>query len=188
MTRLDRLTDEDTRVLRLEAGTIRGHTCKVVVVSATPDRGPLPPGELRAHIAGRLTAFPRLRRRLAHTPLGLANPAWVDDPDFDVARHVFSRRVDGPVDPPGLRAIVADLMTRPLDRDRPLWRIDVVDPLDDGGAALVIRIHHCLADGMTAGRILSHVILGLGCRRGRGGGPAPCRRPGACGHARPGPR
>ena len=158
MSRLDRLTDEDTRILGLEAGAIRGHTCKVLVASPTAGGDALSLEGLRAHVATRLARFPRLRRRIVTTPLGLANPAWVDDPDFRVARHVVPHRVDAPVDPRGLRSVVADLMTRRLDRDRPLWRIDVVS-LDDGGAALVLRIHHCLADGMTAGRILSQVIL-----------------------------
>jgi WS/DGAT/MGAT family acyltransferase len=159
VTRLDRLTDDDMRILRLEAGSIRGHTCKVVVAGPRPTGGSPQLEDLRSHVAARLARFPRLRRRLAPTPLGLANPAWVDDPDFDVARHVGSHGANGPVDIGGLRSIVADLMTRRLPRDRPLWRVDVVERLEGGGSALVVRIHHCLADGMTAGRILSEVIF-----------------------------
>lgn len=159
MRNLDRLSDADVRILRLESGTIRGHTCKVVVIGPHPDGGPLRIAELRAQIADRLDFFPRLRRRLAKTPLRVANPAWVDDPDFEVGRHVVPWDDGAPVDPDRLRAIVASLMTQRLARDRPLWRVDVVEPLEQGGAALVIRLHHCLADGMTAGRILSQVVL-----------------------------
>ncbi len=93
--------------------------------------------DLRAHVAERLPRFPRLRRRLASTPLGLANPAWVDDPDFDVARHVVAHGSGGGVARRDLPGIVAELMTLRLDRDRPLWRMDVAGPFEDGGAALV---------------------------------------------------
>ncbi len=159
MTPLDRLSDEDVRILRLEAGSVRGHTCKVVVVGAGGADAGIDLGDLRTHVAARLPRFPRLRRRLASTPLGLANPAWVADTDFDVARHAVAHGSGSGVARRELPGIVAELMTLRLDRDRPLWRMDVVGPFEDGGAALVVRIHHCLADGMTAGRILSQVIL-----------------------------
>ena len=62
--------------------------------------------ELRAHIEARLDAAPRLRRRLAPTPLGLAPPAWVDDDAFDLARHVRRLPVGrGPLDVGRLRAL-----------------------------------------------------------------------------------
>src|SRR5205823_1041513 len=68
--RPERLSAEDARILRLERGPIAGHTCKVLVVG-----GPeLTIEELRAGVAGRLGAAPRLRQRLSLTPLGLAPP------------------------------------------------------------------------------------------------------------------
>ena len=158
MRRLDRLSDEDARILRLEAGAIRGHTCKVVVTGPAPN-GELRLSGLRSHVAARLDRFPRLRRRLAPTPLRVANPIWVDDPAFEVGRHVVDGSVGQTVDARRLRHVVAGLMTQRLERDRPLWRIDLVGPLEDGGVALVVRLHHCLADGMTAMRIVSEVIL-----------------------------
>lgn len=158
-TRLDRLTDADTRIFHLEAGPIRGHVCKVVVADPGQEAGQGRPAALRSRIERGLVSYPRLRRRLAETPLGVANPAWVDDPGFDLGRHVVPWYDGAPVGPERLRMIVADLMAQRLPRDRPLWRIDVVEPLVDGGTALVIRIHHCLADGMTAGRIIGDVVL-----------------------------
>lgn len=172
MRRLDRLTAEDARILRLESGSIRGHTCKVVIAAGEPAVS-----ELRSQIESRLDRFPRLRRRLAPTPLGIADPVWVEDPDFDIARHVVEARQDRPVDRGRLREIVAGLMTRRLERDRPLWRIDVVAPLEDGGTALVTRLHHCLADGMTAIRILSEVVLDPESPGEETRGPRPAREP-----------
>jgi WS/DGAT/MGAT family acyltransferase len=65
---------------------------------------------------------------------------------------------EGPVDRAALRRIVAALMAERLDRARPLWAIDLVERLDDGSAAVVWRVHHCMADGLTAFRLGSAAI------------------------------
>ena len=129
---------------------MRGHTCKLVILE--PRAGGPAPGvdELREHIASRLDRAPRFRRRLAGTPLGIANPVWVDDAAFGIANHVRPVPSAGPVDRERLREIVARLMSERLDRARPLWALDVVEQLDDGSTALIWRIHHCMADGVTA--------------------------------------
>ncbi|MHB8879176.1 MAG: wax ester/triacylglycerol synthase domain-containing protein, partial [Myxococcaceae bacterium] len=82
-------------------------------------------------------------------PSGLA---WRDDPDFDIERHVRRYPTQGPVDDQALRRIVADIMVAPLDRGRPLWMLEVIPRLADGRSALVWKIHHCLADGITVMR------------------------------------
>jgi NRPS condensation-like uncharacterized protein len=138
------LAVEDRAILALEGPTLAGHTCKVIVL----DRRAPSTAALAALVGARIAAAPALARRLG----GSADrPVWVEDPDFDPLRHVRTAAVAAPVDRAGLRAEVARLFAQRLDRDRPLWRIDRV-PLRDGGAALVWRIHHALADGGTAMR------------------------------------
>ena len=155
---LDRLSAEDVRILDLEAGNIRGHVCKVVVLRPAEGR-PLPTlGELRAHVDGCLDAAPRLRRRLIRSPLTAGSSLWVDDEAFDIARHVRAVEEPGPVGPERLREIVARLMAERLDRAHPLWRIDVVEAMSDGSMALVWRIHHCLADGATTMRLAGEIL------------------------------
>jgi diacylglycerol O-acyltransferase len=100
---------------------------------------------LAASIARRLPATPALTRRLGGTA---ERPAWVDDERFEVAQHVTAAQVD-PCDDGALRAEVARLFAERLDRSRPLWHIQVV-PRPGGGAAVVWRLHHALADGTTA--------------------------------------
>jgi len=154
---LDRLSAEDVRILNLETGNVRGHVCKVLLVEPGPH--PLPTvAELRAHIEVRLDTEPRLRRRLVRAPFGVGKPVWVDDAAFDIARHVRAVDEPEPVGDTRLREIVAGLMTERLDRDHPLWRLDVVPVLADGSMALVWRIHHCLADGTTAMRMAADVL------------------------------
>jgi diacylglycerol O-acyltransferase / wax synthase len=126
----------------------------VLVLEPGPD-GPLAVKELRRHVEARLGRAPRARRRVAQTPLGLAPPVWVDDPDFDISAHVSARSV-----PPDRRVedTVAGLMSQRLDHSRPLWHMDLVGPLEDGVTVIVWRIHHAMADGMTCLRLGAELL------------------------------
>ena len=146
-TVVERLAAEDARILALESGTIRGHTCKVIVAG-----GQHGAEEVRAHVLPRLGAFPRLRQRLAPSA---GAPAWIEDPDFAIERHVVAR---GSTDDQGLRGLVAEAMTTPLDREHPLWAMDIV-PLIGGRTAIVWRIHHAVADGLTAMRMARGLLV-----------------------------
>ena len=144
---LQRLSDEDRAILELESQTIAGHTCKVLVLEPCAAAGARLE-VLRRRIATRLADVPRLRQRLVPTPLGLAAPVWADDPRFDIANHVLPIG-DRPINAERLPELVAMLMRGRLDRSRPLWSLHVAE-LEDGGAALIWRIHHCMADGTAA--------------------------------------
>jgi diacylglycerol O-acyltransferase / wax synthase len=138
----DALTAEDVRILGLETARVAGHTLKVMVL----DRGSeLAFDELREWVGARIGRLPRLTQRLE---LDGGPPSWVPDRDFDLARHV--RRSDGAGT---LAAAVAPIMERRLDRRAPLWSIDLVD-----GGAVVLKVHHALADGMGARRIASLLL------------------------------
>jgi diacylglycerol O-acyltransferase len=142
---LQRLTPEDARILALESGAIVGHTCKVMIADGAGDTVE----RLQEQITQRIGLVPSCRQRIAPTPFHLAAPAWVDDPEFDVRHHVRAFPSDGVIDRVRLREIVATLMSERLQRDRPLWAIDAVGPLEDGRVALVWRIHHAMADGQA---------------------------------------
>ena len=77
------LSTEDARILALESGTIRGHTCKVIVIA-----GDRTAEQVRTHLEGRLGVVPRLRQRL---DAAMHPPAWTDDPGFSLERHVIDR-------------------------------------------------------------------------------------------------
>jgi diacylglycerol O-acyltransferase / wax synthase len=148
---VERLSAEDARVLARGRGPVVGHTCKVLVVDGEHDAD-----AFRGRVATRLAAVPRLRDRLVKAPLGIAPPAWTPDPDFEIERHV---RAGGRVaDEAMLERAVAALMETRLDRERPLWSLDVL-PLGWGRTAGVLRLHHCMADGMTAMRIVRTLLL-----------------------------
>jgi diacylglycerol O-acyltransferase len=152
----DWLSAEDVSILALEGPVVAGHTCKVIEFAPDADRFSL--DDLRARIQERLDAVPRLRRKLDPSAPPLGRPAWVDDPEFEVQRHVFALPIARPLDDRGLRDAVAGLMRARLDRSPPLWSVHLIPELSDGGAALVLRIHHALADGSAAMRIASRVV------------------------------
>ena len=146
----ERLSPDDARILALEKGNVRGHTCKLLVVDGTHDVD-----AVRDLVRARIDAVPRLRQRLVPSLLRLAPPAWVDDEAFRVDRHV--RDGGHLAGEPELRASLARLITERLDRDRPLWRIDVF-ALGGARTALAWRLHHAMADGTVAMR-MAHALL-----------------------------
>ena len=156
------LGPEDRAILRLEGPTVAGHTCKVIVL------GPGAPSleHLRGLVGERIGAVPELARRLGGTE---AAPAWVADPGFDPAAHVVAPADPMPLDEPALRDAVAALFAQRLDRSRPLWRIDRL-ALDGGGAALVWRLHHALADGTAAMRFAEALLWDPVAAAAAGGG------------------
>jgi diacylglycerol O-acyltransferase len=93
---------------------------------------------------------PRYRQRVAEVPGHLANPVWVDDPDFDIAYHVRRNGLPRPGTEEQLLDLVSRLTSRPLDRTRPLWEMYLVDGLPDGRVAVVTKTHPALVDGLSA--------------------------------------
>lgn len=138
---------EDARILALESGPIRGHTLKVLVLEANASE--LPIAQLRAQMAERLQTQRHWTERLVPAPHLQSKLGWQEDTEFDIGRHVNVWPAEGPVESDAFAQCVADIMMLPLDRSRPLWRVDVIPRLGDGRTALVWKVHHCLADGLT---------------------------------------
>ena len=107
--------------------------------------------QLLEHRLARLAPF---RRRLVPVPFGLDRSVWIDDPDFRVRSHIHRVTASAP----GSERVLADLVARiavsPLDPTRPLWALWVVEDLSEERVALVFKLHHALADGVSAARLL----------------------------------
>lgn len=101
----------------------------------------------------RLAAFPRFRQRIRSDPLGLATPSWVDVPDFDPEYHVRRTALPTPGEDDALCRLVGRVMSHRLDRDRPLWEFWIIEGLAGGRWAVLMKIHHCMADGMSGSRL-----------------------------------
>jgi WS/DGAT/MGAT family acyltransferase len=116
-----------------------------------------PPGDARAyvaavrrHLAGRLHLSPVFTRRLAPMPLALANPVWVHADRVDLRVHVRHVRLPAPGSFAQLEATVARLHARLLERDRPFWRLYVIEGLASGELALYTKVHHATLDGAAS--------------------------------------
>jgi diacylglycerol O-acyltransferase / wax synthase len=90
-------------------------------------------------------------------PFDIGAPQWVHDPGFDLTHHVRRVALPQPGDDAELYRTVADLLERRLDRDRPLWECWVIEGLKDNRWAILMKIHHCMADGISAARILTRL-------------------------------
>lgn len=143
--------------------------------------GPLPEMEsLLATIDERVRRVPRCKQVLHTHPWDLSAPQWVGDDAFDIRRHVRLTAVASPGDDAALFRVVADLMERRLDRGRPLWECWVVDGLEGGRWALVVKVHHSVADGIAASTMLAALCDGAGSEDGKSDedGTTPEHQPG----------
>src|SRR5688572_4107873 len=111
-------------------------------------------------MASRLHLAPRFRKRVLRVPLDLALPVWADDPGFHLDFHL--RRAALPA--PGGRRELADhvqrILSRPLDRTKPLWELYVIEGLEDGHVATLLKVQHAMIDGMS-GMTLAAVLYDL---------------------------
>ncbi|MFL5767113.1 MAG: wax ester/triacylglycerol synthase family O-acyltransferase [Actinomycetota bacterium] len=148
---LDRLNLQDEMYLRIEERGAPMHVAGLIFLDADPlidASGDVRLDAIRTHIEGRLS--PRLRQVLQRTGLGEGPRVWVDDPAFDIAAHVRARSVPAPGDEASLLGVVEELNEPPLPRARPLWELWMLSGLSGGRLAMLIRLHHVVADGIAA--------------------------------------
>ncbi len=88
-------------------------------------------------------------------PLGLDHPWWIEDPDFDIGYHVRELALPAPGSHDQLAAQVERIISRPLDRSRPLWEMYLIQGLEGGLAATLTKIHHSVVDGVSGAEILA---------------------------------
>jgi WS/DGAT/MGAT family acyltransferase len=119
-----------------------------------PD-GTLDVPRIRRELVLRAGHVEALARRVVWTRVGEGMPVWASDPSFDPERHVEAGTL-----PPGadLADWAANRMLRPLPMDRPMWRAEVVDGLPDGHFALIVVVHHVVADGLAGVALASSLL------------------------------
>ncbi|MGZ8628780.1 MAG: WS/DGAT/MGAT family O-acyltransferase [Actinomycetota bacterium] len=154
----ERLTALDASFLYLERPAMHMHVAALSLLdpSTTPD-GRVRFEDVAATISSRLHLVPRFRQKVVAVPFDLGLPVWVDDPAFDLDFHL--RRAALPA--PGGRRELADhvqrVLSRPLDRTKPLWELSVIEGLEDGHVATFLKVHHAMIDGLSG----MHLIAAL---------------------------
>jgi WS/DGAT/MGAT family acyltransferase len=105
--------------------------------------------EITKHVESRLHLVPRYRQKLAWVPGNQGRPVWIDDRSFDIKNHVLFTGMSRHDSEEGMLRLTSRLLSRPLDRRRPLWEMWVVH-LPDNRFALISKSHHCVVDGISA--------------------------------------
>ncbi|HVM27533.1 MAG TPA: wax ester/triacylglycerol synthase family O-acyltransferase [Mycobacteriales bacterium] len=155
---MQQLTGLDAAFLAMETRSVFGHVGSVIVLDPSTSPEPLTLPRLTSLIERRLHLIPPFRRRLAEVPLGLDQPYWIEDPDFDIEYHVREIALPEPGDDKQLAYQAARLHARALDRSRPLWELYLVHGLAGGKKAVYTKVHHAAIDGVSGNDILAAVL------------------------------
>jgi WS/DGAT/MGAT family acyltransferase len=111
--------------------------------------------QLLALIAERLGYARRFRQKLRAVPGRLAAPVWIDDEEFDLTYHVRQSALPRPGDIGQLQELVARILSRHLDRHRPLWEMYLIEGLAGGRLAVLSKTHTAMVDGIAGVDLLS---------------------------------
>ncbi|MGD0287843.1 MAG: wax ester/triacylglycerol synthase family O-acyltransferase [Acidimicrobiales bacterium] len=150
---MQRLSGLDSMFFYMETPTNHMHVTGVFLLDPTAAPGGFSFDQVRAMVASRLGRAAPLRRRLVEMPFGLAQPVWIEDPEFDLDYHVRRACLPWPGGRSELEQFVGQMVGLPLDRQRPLWELYVVEGLEEGLQAIVVKMHHAAIDGVSGAEL-----------------------------------
>jgi WS/DGAT/MGAT family acyltransferase len=166
-----RLGANDAAFLYLEEPSAPQHAGTLAIFEAGRAAAGFDFDALLGLVRVRLPEARRYRQRVLAVPARLASPVWVDDANFDLGYHVRRSALPRPGTEPMLHELVARIMSRPLDRSRPLWELYFVEGLARDRFALLAKTHHAQVDGVETVDLLQ-LILQSTPNRHRGSEPA----------------
>jgi len=154
---MQQLSPQDAQFLYIETGNNLTHVMGVNIF----DPSTAPGGKVRfkdiiEHVESRLEYSQVFKRRLMRLPYDFDHPYWVEDEYFDVEHHMFHSRLPEPGDWRQFCIHLARHFSRPMDMNRPLWDMYVIEGLDriegipKGSYAIATRVHHAAIDGASA--------------------------------------
>jgi diacylglycerol O-acyltransferase / wax synthase len=151
-----RLNSMDNLFLKQENRTQPQHTIKAVVLDPAAAHQRLTFDAVRAVVPAVVEKVEPLRWQLLSRPGG--RPWWIDRPQIDLGYHVNYAKAESPGGDRELAATISEIVSVGLDRGRPAWQLWYVDGLADGRIALVLKLHHALADGLASVRLLETIF------------------------------
>jgi len=152
------VSGQDAAFLALETPSNHMQVAAMAVLDPATVPGGYSFAKVRDRVRHRLRLAAPLRRRLVEVPLGLGHPVWVEDPDFDLDDHVRRVALPSPGGDAELRELVGEAMSRPLDRRRPLWELHVVEGLEHGRLAFLLKVHHAVTDGVSGAELGARLL------------------------------
>ena len=139
----ERMSKVDTAWLRMDSASNL-----MMIVGVWTLKPQVAYAALCERVEGTLLKFRRFKQRVVEDSAGAT---WVDDKSFDISKHIVVEKlskVDKGHEQATLQDRVAELAMQPLDPRRPLWQLHLIEDYD-GGSVLIVRIHHCIADGIA---------------------------------------
>jgi WS/DGAT/MGAT family acyltransferase len=146
-----RLSATDAAFLYSETASGPMHISSVFVVE-----GELTYERFFQHFAERMHLLPAYKRKIAMVPFNMSHPKWVDDPDFDLSKHLYHHELTADVSFQEALDFTVNLNEPMLDRSKPLWENHIVTGLP-GLTFVLNRTHHCMIDG-ASGMELAQVM------------------------------
>lgn len=150
---MQRMSGLDAAFLSMETKSMQMHVVGVFVFDPSSTGADFSFQKVRSVVESRLHLLPPYRRRLRHVPFHLHLPLWIEDPDFDLDYHLRRACLPSPGGKGELANFAADIAGRPLDLNRPLWEMYVVEGVEHGQMALVTKIHHSAIDGVSGAEL-----------------------------------
>ena len=160
---MERLSGLDASFLYIESLTQPLHVCSILELDTSTVPGGYTVEHLRDELALRIAAIPDFRAKLADSQFNLDYPVWVDDHGFDLDRHLLRIELPAPGGRLELAEICGHIASTPLDRDRPLWEMWVIegvadtDPRAGGLLAVMTKVHHAAVDGVSGANLFSQL-------------------------------
>jgi diacylglycerol O-acyltransferase len=154
----------DASFIYLESDHSPMHIGSLHLIDARDAPGHFDYGRFVAHVARRLRRSRVFRERLVEAPFGLTHPCWINDPDFDLGRHLSRLQLPPPGGISQLMQLCSQLFGQSLSRDRPLWEMHFVEGLNavDGLApqsfAIVAKVHHAAVDGVSGMELMGALL------------------------------
>ena len=155
-----RLSALDASFLDVESKSAPMHVGAALIFDAKPltlEHGGLDIERLTKYTEAALDSIPRYRQRVEWVP-GFGHPVWVDDDRFNMHFHLRHTRLPLPGDERSLKRLVGRLFSQHLDRSRPLWEFWVVEGVENDRFALIIKVHHCMVDGVAGVQLIEALL------------------------------
>lgn len=155
---MERLSGLDAFFLYMETPTQPLNVCCVLELDTSTMPGGYSFARLCAALTKSVRAIPEFRMKLADSQFNPDHPVWVDDEDFQLRRHLHRIAVPAPGGRRELSEICGHIAGLPLDRDRPLWEMWVIEgDARDDGLTVMLKVHHALVDGVAGANLLAQL-------------------------------
>lgn len=151
---MERLSGLDASFLYLETPSQVMNVAAIMQLDPSTIPGGYSFEKLRAEMNRRVKGLPIFRRKLADSLANVDHPVWVEDEDFNIERHVHRIAIPSPGRIREVAQMSGHLVAQELDRNKPLWDMWVMEGMEEGRIALLLRMHHASVDGATVADIL----------------------------------